>query len=171
MPGRTRKTDSAISSGAIRWQKNPLLQLPASDRAVAEAGLTDCTEPFQVNSRRTELELAIPWNLWCNPQLPLTSTGCPIYPFGVSHSGGAALDTAKVFWSGRSQAVRLPKEYRFECDEVRIRRAGNAIILEPIPSDWTWLDAAVRELSPEYLVEGREQPDPQTRQEVDELFP
>lgn len=39
---------------------------------------------------------------------------------------------AKVFWSGRSQAVRLPKEFRFDADEVRIRREGNAVILEPI---------------------------------------
>jgi antitoxin VapB len=50
-------------------------------------------------------------------------------------------DRARVFWSGRSQAVRLPKEYRFEVDEVRIRRRGAAVILEPIPTDWWWLDA------------------------------
>ena len=67
--------------------------------------------------------------------------------------------------------MRLPKEYRFECDEVRIRRAGNAIILEPIQSDWDWLDAAVRELSPEYMVDGREQPADPGRPELDELFP
>jgi len=48
--------------------------------------------------------------------------------------------TAKVFWSGRSQAVRLPKEFRVEGDEVRIRREGKKIILEPIPKDWAWLD-------------------------------
>lgn len=41
-------------------------------------------------------------------------------------------DRAKVFWSGRSQAVRLPKEFRFEGTEVRIRREGNAVILEPL---------------------------------------
>jgi antitoxin VapB len=51
------------------------------------------------------------------------------------------METAKVFWSGRSQAVRLPKEYRFESAEVRIRRHGNAVILEPIPKDWGWLRA------------------------------
>jgi antitoxin VapB len=49
--------------------------------------------------------------------------------------------TAKVFWSGRSQAVRLPKEFRVESDEVLIRRQGNRIILEPIAKDWAWLDA------------------------------
>ena len=39
---------------------------------------------------------------------------------------------AKIFWNGRSQAVRLPKEFRFEGDEVRIRRDGRKVILEPV---------------------------------------
>ncbi len=39
---------------------------------------------------------------------------------------------AKVFWNGRSQAVRLPKEFRFDADEVCIRREGTAVILEPV---------------------------------------
>jgi len=48
-------------------------------------------------------------------------------------------DMAKIFWSGRSQAVRLPKEYRFEGKEVRIRREGEKVILEPVEEDsWTW---------------------------------
>lgn len=38
---------------------------------------------------------------------------------------------AKVFWTGRSQAVRLPKEFRFEDSSVRIRRHGRLVILEP----------------------------------------
>jgi virulence-associated protein VagC len=42
---------------------------------------------------------------------------------------------AKVFWTGRSQAVRLPKEFRFETDTVIVRRVGDAIILEPA-DDW-----------------------------------
>ena len=41
-------------------------------------------------------------------------------------------DTAKLFWNGRSQAVRLPKAFRFDADEVRIRRSGDAVILEPL---------------------------------------
>jgi antitoxin VapB len=54
---------------------------------------------------------------------------------------------AKVFWSGRSQAVRLPKEFRFAGTEVRIRREGNAVILEPIERPawpegfWEYLDS------------------------------
>ena len=38
---------------------------------------------------------------------------------------------AKVFWTGRSQAVRLPKEFRFDTDTVRVHRKGDAVILEP----------------------------------------
>lgn len=39
--------------------------------------------------------------------------------------------TAKLFRNGRSQAVRLPREFRFEGDEVRIRQFGNGVLLEP----------------------------------------
>jgi len=39
---------------------------------------------------------------------------------------------AKVFWSGPSQAVRLPKAFRFNTDEVTIRKVGDALILEPV---------------------------------------
>ena len=43
----------------------------------------------------------------------------------------AALDTAKIFTTGRSQAVRLPKAYRFATKEVTIERQGDAVILRP----------------------------------------
>ncbi len=43
-------------------------------------------------------------------------------------------ERAKLFWNGRSQAVRLPVQYRFEGTEVRIRREGEAVILEPVAS-------------------------------------
>ena len=44
--------------------------------------------------------------------------------------------TAKVFMTNRSQAVRLPKEYQFETDEVFIRKEGEDVILSPRPRDW-----------------------------------
>ena len=47
------------------------------------------------------------------------------------------MGTAKIFWTGRSQAVRLPKEFRFDTEEVRIRRDGDAVILEPIAASWS----------------------------------
>lgn len=59
--------------------------------------------------------------------------------------------TAKVFWSGRSQAVRLPKEFRFEGSEVRIRRLGQAVLLEPVTDDWAWLEELVGGLDPDFV--------------------
>ena len=46
---------------------------------------------------------------------------------------------AKLFQTGRSQAVRLPKEFRFTGSEVRIRKAGQGVVLEPVVNDWDWL--------------------------------
>ena len=40
---------------------------------------------------------------------------------------------AKLFWNGRSQAVRLPKEFRFEGEQVRVSRMGAGVLLEPVP--------------------------------------
>ena len=78
--------------------------------------------------------------------------------------------TAKLFWSGRSQAVRLPKEFRMEGAEVRIRRQGTAVILEPVASDWAWLDAIVGEFSEDFFAAGRSQPVLPSRTELDSLF-
>ncbi len=50
------------------------------------------------------------------------------------------MTTAKLFWSGNSQAVRLPKEFRFEGKMVNIRKQGKQVIIEPIVNDWAWLD-------------------------------
>jgi antitoxin VapB len=40
---------------------------------------------------------------------------------------------AKLFWIVRSQAVRLPKEFRFEGDRVRVSRMGAGVLIEPLP--------------------------------------
>ena len=78
--------------------------------------------------------------------------------------------TAKVFWTGRSQAVRLPKEFRFDAKEVRIRRDGKAVILEPIVNDWKWLDEIAGTMGDDFMKDGREQPPMQERPELDKLF-
>jgi antitoxin VapB len=44
--------------------------------------------------------------------------------------------TAKIFMNGRSQAVRLPKEFRFNCDEVFVRKQGNGIVISPKQATW-----------------------------------
>jgi antitoxin VapB len=80
------------------------------------------------------------------------------------------METAKVFWSGRSQAVRLPKEFRFEGEEVRIRRHGAAVILEPIPLDWVWLDALAGRVDLDFRRAVDEVAVPQEREGLDELF-
>ena len=57
-----------------------------------------------------------------------------------------------------------------EGDEVRIRRQGAAVILEPMVSDWEWLDAIVGEFSPDFLADRREQPELPSRPGLRELF-
>ena len=73
------------------------------------------------------------------------------------------MHTAKVFWSGRSQAVRLPKEFRFETDAVRIRRHGQAVILEPLATDWAWLEALAGPVDDDFAQAVSEQPAAQER--------
>lgn len=80
------------------------------------------------------------------------------------------MDTAKLFWTGRSQAVRLPKEFRFEGEAVRIRRQGNAVILEPVLPDWAWLDGLTGALDADAAQGALEQPEAQVRTELDTLF-
>ena len=81
---------------------------------------------------------------------------------------------AKVFRSGNSQAVRLPKEFRFQVDEVEISREGEAVILRPRPGGkqpWASLRAAVAQgFSEDFLAEGRDQPGEQQRPDMDQAF-
>jgi len=80
------------------------------------------------------------------------------------------MDTAKVFWSGRSQAVRLPKRFRFDTDKVRIRRHGNAVILEPIADSWAWLGDIAEPLARDFVAAVAEPVPPQERAALDEFF-
>ena len=80
------------------------------------------------------------------------------------------METAKVFWSGRSQAVRLPRAFRVDGREVRIRRRGRAIVLEPVPESWEWLDALVDEVDDDFVSAVRAQPEATERPELDKVF-
>jgi antitoxin VapB len=80
------------------------------------------------------------------------------------------LPTTKLFWSGRSQAVRLPKDFRLPGGEVRIRRHGSAIILEPMADDWSWLDAIAGKLDDDFIEAVEERPAQQKRPELGEFF-
>lgn len=66
---------------------------------------------------------------------------------------------AKLFMHGRSQAVRLPKEFRLPGKEVRVRRLGQGVILEPMEFDVTaWWAELERFKRVPFMEEGREQP-------------
>ncbi|MFW2176965.1 MULTISPECIES: antitoxin [unclassified Moraxella] len=67
--------------------------------------------------------------------------------------------TAKLFWTGNSQAIRLPKAFRFEGNAVNIKKQGNKVIIEPIVDDWAWLDE-LRKIG---------EPDPSLEEAVKEL--
>ena len=72
--------------------------------------------------------------------------------------------TAKLFKSGRSQAVRLPKEFRFEGEEVRISRHGRGVLLEPMEFDAkAWLAELQQDRGDPILPDGRDQPPMQKR--------
>lgn len=88
-----------------------------------------------------------------------------LYDNAILHS--LPVTIAKLFWSGRSQAVRLPRAFRMAGGEVRIRRVGNAVVLEPIVSDWNWLDA-LAPVDDDFLAE-RTQPT-QPRAALDDAF-
>lgn len=80
------------------------------------------------------------------------------------------METAKIFWSGRSQAVRLPRAFRVDGREVRIRRRGRAIVLEPVPDSWEWLDALAGEVDEDFVSAVREEPEAMERPELGKVF-
>jgi antitoxin VapB len=77
----------------------------------------------------------------------------------------------KIFMNGRSQAVRLPRQFRLPGTQVRIRRVGNGILLEPIITDVDdWFKAMDAAGGGEpFMPEGREQP-PMPEDDPSELF-
>lgn len=75
------------------------------------------------------------------------------------------MDTARLFQSGRSQAVRLPKAYRFEGVEVVVKHFGNGVLLMPLNEPWVMLDAALNTFEEGFQI-SREQPASQVREEI-----
>ena len=75
------------------------------------------------------------------------------------------MKTAKLFQNGHSQAVRLPKEFRFQGDRVLIKRAGNGVLLLPVKDTWDSLFTSLDKFSDDFM-ETREQPANQEREEL-----
>lgn len=73
------------------------------------------------------------------------------------------METAKLFENGRSQAVRLPKEFRFTGDEVFVQRLGHAVMLYPKDATWETFLNGLNSFSEDFLADGRESEAPVER--------
>ena len=74
------------------------------------------------------------------------------------------METAKIFENGRSQAVRLPKKFRFNTDEVVVQKLGNAVILVPKDSLWQTFTDGVDSFTDDIFQNGREQGNQEKRE-------
>ena len=63
------------------------------------------------------------------------------------------MDTAKLFQTGRSQAVRLPKGYVFEDEEVMVKHFGGGVLLLPLNDPWACMSAALDMFEPGFQIE------------------
>ncbi len=74
------------------------------------------------------------------------------------------MKTAKIFKSGNSQAVRLPKELQFDVSEVEIFRRGDEIVLRKKPQNLTRVFELLSDMSEDFMENGRRQPSMQKRE-------
>ena len=66
------------------------------------------------------------------------------------------METAKVFTSGGSQAIRLPEMFRFDEDEVLVNRIGRIVMLMPKDDPWAAMMDSLKHFTPDFLAEGVE---------------
>ena len=71
---------------------------------------------------------------------------------------------ARIFQSGNSQAVRLPKEFRFDVDQVEIFRRGDEVVLRPVSSNAVAIFDALAALPDDFMADGRDDTSPQERE-------
>ena len=74
--------------------------------------------------------------------------------------------TAKVFENGRSQAVRLPKECRFDTDEVAVNRIGDIVLLMSKTNKWSSFMQAIDMFSEDFMEDDRNAGNKQEREEL-----
>ncbi len=72
--------------------------------------------------------------------------------------------SSKVFISGNSQAIRLPKEYQVEDKELYIKKIGSTIILFSKINPWEAFERSLSEFSDDFMADGRNQPEMQERE-------
>ncbi len=76
------------------------------------------------------------------------------------------MTTAKLFKNGQSQAVRLPKEFRFDGDEVIIKRVGKAVVLLSASNSFDTLFDSLEEFSDDFMDERNQPVEQQQRSEL-----
>ena len=74
------------------------------------------------------------------------------------------MQTAKLFANGRSQAVRLPKDFRFSGEDVYIKKFGNMVVLLPKDDPWSAFTTGLDQFTEDFM-DNREQPDQDSRGE------
>ena len=74
------------------------------------------------------------------------------------------MQTAKLFQNGRSQAVRLPKEYQFSGVDVYIQKVGDSVVLFPKEKLWETFLHGLNTFTDDFMAEGRDQPPMQERE-------
>lgn len=72
---------------------------------------------------------------------------------------------ARIFQSGNSQAVRLPKEFRFNTDRVEIFRRGDEVVLREIPSSAAAIFDVLASFPEDFMADGRDDPPPHERED------
>src|SRR5919108_4444292 len=88
-----------------------------------------------------------------------------IYLEYLQYRWSTTMDTAKIFQNGQSQAIRLPKEYRFRGTKVYLKRMGNAVVLIPEYDSWQPLIDSLDMFSDDFMAD-RNQPPTQPREDL-----
>ena len=130
-------------------------------------------QPIRPSRRRTYRnrhcfgDLKVYRTIFRTPRESFLSSEPTLIEFAATYSlvyiRGASVKTAKVFRSGNSQAVRIPKEFHLEDEEVEIRREGRGLVLEPRKRSWTALFDSLDKFTDDFMAEGRRQPPLQRR--------
>lgn len=76
------------------------------------------------------------------------------------------METAKIFENGRSQAVRLPKKFRFDVDEVVVQQLGDAVLLVPKESLWQTFMDGLNSFTDDIFEDGRDQGTQEAREDL-----
>jgi antitoxin VapB len=95
----------------------------------------------------------------------MDSARLEVYTYVYTAEGGTMARIAKVFRSGNSQAVRIPREFRLDAKELEIERKGDTLVLRPKRRSWKSLLESLTMFSSDFMEQGRMQPAEQRREE------